>query len=80
MLVKEKQCKKVVKVSKRNDKNHGDGNDIWKRDTKRDMYLWPQVGRPFTEKQQFYNDLANEWNLCSSAEMLIGLGDFNCHI
>ena len=35
--------------------------------------------RPFTEKQQFYDDLACKWNLCISAKMEFGLGDFNGH-
>ena len=40
----------------------------------------PQVGRSECEKNQFCNDMANEWNLLSPGEVVLGLGDFNGHV
>ena len=40
----------------------------------------PQVGRPECEKDQFYNDIASEWDLQNPGEVVLGLGDFNRHV
>ena len=40
----------------------------------------PQKEKSITEKQQFYDYLTCEGNLCSSVEMVVGLGNFNCHV
>ena len=39
-----------------------------------------QVGRSECEKDQFYNDIANEWDLQSPGEVVLGLWDFNGHV
>ena len=39
-----------------------------------------QIGRSFTKKHQFFDDLAGERNLCSNAEMVLGPGDNNSQI
>ena len=40
----------------------------------------PQVGRSECEKDQFYDDMASEWDSQSSDEVVLGLGDFNGHV
>ena len=40
----------------------------------------PQTRRPDTEKFRFYNEGASEWELGSSCEIIISLGDFNGHM
>ena len=36
----------------------------------------PQVGRSECEKDQFYNNMASEWDLQNPGEVVLGLGDF----
>ena len=80
ILIKEELCDKVVEVRRRNDRIMAVVMTFGKEILRMICAYGPQSGRPFTEKQQFYDDLAYEWNLCSSAEMVLGLGDFNCHV
>ena len=40
----------------------------------------PQVGRSRCEKDQFYNDVASEWDLQNPSEVVLGLGNFNGHV
>ena len=40
----------------------------------------PQVGKSECEKDQFYNNMASEWDLQNPGEVVIGLGDFNEHV
>ena len=44
------------------------------------MRIAPQVGRSECEKDQFYNDMASEWDLQNPGEVVLGLGDFNGHV
>ena len=39
----------------------------------------PQVERSECEKDQFYNEMASEWDLQNSGKVVLGLGDFNKH-
>ena len=39
-----------------------------------------QVGRSECEKDQFYNDMASDWDLQNPGEVILGLGDFNGHV
>ena len=41
------------------------------------MSIAPKVGRSECEKDQFYNDMASEWDLQNPGEVVLGLGDFN---
>ena len=36
----------------------------------------PQVGGSEYEKDQFYNDMASEWDLQNLGEVVLGLGNF----
>ena len=40
----------------------------------------PQSRRPDTEKNRFYDKMASEWDLVSSSEIIVSLGDFNGHL
>ena len=40
----------------------------------------PQVGRSECKKDQFYNDMAGEWDLQNPGKVVLGLGDFNRHV
>ena len=39
----------------------------------------PWVGRSDCEKCQFYDEMANKWNLQNRDEMILGLGNFIGH-
>ena len=39
----------------------------------------PQSRRPDTEKVDFYDEIVSEWDLASSSEIIVSLGDFNGH-
>ena len=40
----------------------------------------PKVGRSECKKDQFYNDMASEWDLQSPDEVVHGLGNFNRYV
>ena len=40
----------------------------------------PQSGRPDAEKVRFCDEKASEWDLGSSSEIIVSLGDFNEHV
>ena len=40
----------------------------------------PQSGRPDTEKVRFCDKMASEWDLGSSCEIIVSLGDFDGHV
>ena len=40
----------------------------------------PQSGRPGTEKACYHDEMASEWDLGSSSEIIVTLGDFNGHV
>ena len=37
----------------------------------------PQIQRSECKKDQFYNDMASDWNLQNPGEVILGLGCFN---
>ena len=40
----------------------------------------PQSGRTDAEKVHFYDEMGCEWDLGSSSEIIVSLGDFNEHV
>ena len=40
----------------------------------------PQSGRPDAEKVRFYDEMGSKWDLGSSSEIIVSLGDFNGHV
>ena len=37
----------------------------------------PQSGKPDSEKELFYEEMAREWSMANANEMVLGLGNFN---
>ena len=40
----------------------------------------PQSGRPDAQKVHFYDEMGSEWDLGTSSEIIVSLGDFNGHV
>ena len=40
----------------------------------------PQSGKPDSEKESFYEDMAREWSMANADEMVLELGDFNGYV
>ena len=40
----------------------------------------PQSRRPDAEKVCFYDEMGSEWDMGSSSEIIVSLGDFNKHV
>ena len=54
---------------------------VFEEEVIRVIYAYaPHVGRSEGKKDQFYNDMASEWNLQSPGEVILGLGDFNGYV
>ena len=39
----------------------------------------PQSGRTRSEKEQYFDDMEDEWDLMNRNELVLGLDDFNAH-
>ena len=39
-----------------------------------------QSGRALVEKDQFYDEMKDEWSVKSNDKLVLGLGDFNGHV
>ena len=77
--MKEELCEKVVEVQRKSDRVMAIML-IFEEEVVRVVYAYaPQVGRLECVKDQFYNDMASEWDLQSPGEVALGLGDFNGH-
>ena len=44
------------------------------------MHMLPQVRKSECKKNQFYKDMAGEWDLQNLGEMVLGLRDFNRYV
>uniref|UniRef100_A0A0L8IFJ4 Endonuclease/exonuclease/phosphatase domain-containing protein n=1 Tax=Octopus bimaculoides TaxID=37653 RepID=A0A0L8IFJ4_OCTBM len=40
----------------------------------------PQSGIGIAEKEQFFDEIVNEWDLHKVDELVLGMGDFNGHV
>ena len=40
----------------------------------------PQSGKPDTEKVRFYDETGSEWDLGSSSDIIVSLGNFNGNV
>ena len=50
------------------------------REVMRVIYAYgPQSGRTDAEKVHFYDEMGSEWDLGSSSEIIVSLGDFHGH-
>ena len=80
ILVKEELCKKIVEVRRKSDRVVA---LVWffEEEVIRVICSYaPQVGKSESEKDQFYNDMANEWDLRSPDEVVLGLENLNGHV
>ena len=80
ILVKEEICEKVVEIRRRSDRVMTTVLMFEEQMIRIVCAYGPQSGRNMEEKIQFYDQLACEWELGSSSEMILGLGDFNGHV
>ena len=39
-----------------------------------------QSGKPDIQKNKFYDELVHEWDMKSTNELTLGIGDFNGHV
>ena len=77
ILVKEELCEKVVEVRRRCDRVMGIGLVFGEEVVRVICAYAPQSGKPDSEKELFYEEMAREWSMANANEMVLGLGDFN---
>ena len=78
--MKEELCEKVVEVWRKSDRVMAMVL-VFEKEVVRVICAYaPQLGRSKCKKDQFYNDMASEWDLQSPGEVVLGLGDFNRHV
>ena len=76
----EELCEKIVKIRRKSDRVMTMVL-VFEEQIMRVMCAYgPQLGRSDCEKDQFYNDMAGEWDLKNSGEMVLGLRYFNGHV
>ena len=52
---------------------------VWRRGGESNLHLHTTTSRPESEKHQFCDKLACEWDLQNEKEFVLGLGDLNRH-
>ena len=78
--MKEELCEKVVEVRRKSDRVMAMVL-VFEEEVIRVICAYAsQVGRLECGKDQFYNNMASEWNLRSPAEVVLGLGDLKEHV
>ena len=80
ILVKEELCEKMVEVRRRCDRVMGIGLVFGEEVVRVICAYAPQSGKPDSEKELFYEEMAREWSMANANEMELGLGDFNGHV
>ena len=80
ILVKEELCEKVVEVRRRCDRVMGIGLVFGEEVVRVICAYAPQSGKPDSDKELFYEEMAREWSMANANEMVLGLGDFNGHV
>ena len=78
MLVKEELCENVVEI-RRCDRVIAIGLVFGEEVVRVICAYAPQSGKPDSEKELFYEEMAREWSMANANEMVLGLGDFNGH-
>lgn len=80
ILVKEELCESVLEVRRKSDRVMAMGF-VFKQEIVRVICGYaPQTGRPALEKERFYDEMAYEWDMQGTNELVLGLGDFNGHV
>ena len=77
ILVKQELCENVVEARRRCDKVMAIGLVFGKEVVRVICAYAPQSGKPDAEKERFYEEMASEWSMANTNELVLGLGDFN---
>ena len=80
ILVKEDLCEKVVEVKRRCDRVMAIGLVFGEEVVTVICAYAQQSGKPDSEKERFYEEMAREWSMANANEMVLGLEDFNGHV
>ena len=80
ILVKEEISGNVVEVRRKSDRVVAIVLTLGKEVMRVICAYGPQSGRPDAEKVYFYDEMGSEWDLGSSSEIIVSLGDFNGHV
>ena len=78
--MKEVLCEKVVEVRRKSDRVMAMALAFEEEVIRVICAYTPQVGKSECEKDQFYIDMASEWDLQNPSKVVLGLGDFNGHV
>ena len=79
ILVKEEISENVVEVTRESDRVMAIVLILGREVMRIICAYGPQNGRPDAEKVHFYDEMASEWDLGGSSEIIVSLGDFNGH-
>ena len=80
ILVKEEISGNVVEVRRKSDRVMAIVLTLGREVMRVICAYGPQSGRPDAEKVRFYDEMGSEWDLGSSSEIIVSLGDFNGHV
>ena len=80
ILVKEEISGNVVEVRRKSDRVMAIVLTLGREVMRVICAYGPQSGRPDAEKVRFYDEIGSEWDLGSSSEIIVSLGDFNRHV
>ena len=80
ILVKEEISGNVVEVRRKSDRVMATVLTLGREVMRVICAYGPQSGRPDAEKVRFYDGMGSEWDLGSSSEIIVFLGDFNGHV
>ena len=79
-MVKQEISGNVVEVRKKSDKVMAIVLTLGREIMRIICAYGPQSKKPDAEKVRFYDKMGSEWDLGSSGEIIVSLGDFNGHV
>ena len=80
ILMKEEISKNVVEIKRKSDRVIAIALTLGKEVMRIICAYEPRSVRPEKEKVGFYDEMGSEWDLGSSSEIIVSLGDFNRHV
>ena len=80
ILVKEELHENVVEIRRRCDRIMASGLVFAKELIKITCAFAPQSRKPDAEKERFYKEIALEWTMANTNELVLRLEDFNGHV
>ena len=78
--MKEEISGNVVEVRRKSDRVMAIGLTLGREVMRVICAYGPQSGRPDAEKVYFYDEMGSEWDLGSSSEIIVSLGNINGHV